>query len=493
MDDWQSKRSTIKECMSYWFNNSTLSDVTFVVHQKRLPGHKFVLASRSSVFFAMFYGPIAESNSEVKITDCEDPNHFLEFLKFLYTDDCNLTWSNLFIMMYLADKYFVTQLFTRCEDFLKSQLNKDTALLALQEAEKYNNAELTQRSLEVIRPNASEVLKQENFQLISLDALKIILKDDRLAVSEIDVFRAVEKWCRQEQKRKNLPDNPSSLREVIGNGVYLIRFPGMKAEDFARHCAHSGLLLPEESRDIYSNILLEGKVGIPKLSFPSQPRRFSPISPNYKTAVINQLPQNANAARPVIGGFSPYHTPAQTTIFMSSVTMTFQVEKNIQLCGMGFCVKQEEAEMLPAVGIQCLKMSGPTGAFAANADAAVVPFSIKKDPNPTVTQVALHPSYVPPHAQRYPDLFFSTRPRAQVSRPQAWAAQPSARFVKSQALFDHPITIEENTRYKVVVTAQWQMAVIPIRRNMPEDVTLDNGGKLIFTISNLFFLEFLYQ
>ena len=68
-ENWQTKLSTIVEKTAFIFNNELLSDVKFVISlpngggesKKAIPAHKFVLAINSPVFFAMFYGRMAET------------------------------------------------------------------------------------------------------------------------------------------------------------------------------------------------------------------------------------------------------------------------------------------------------------------------------------------------------------------------------------------------------------------------------------------------
>uniref|UniRef100_A0A7M4G1N4 BTB domain-containing protein n=1 Tax=Crocodylus porosus TaxID=8502 RepID=A0A7M4G1N4_CROPO len=66
------------------FNNELMADVHFVVGppgaSKKVPAHKYVLAVGSSVFYAMFYGDLAEVKSEIHIPDVE-PAAFLILLK----------------------------------------------------------------------------------------------------------------------------------------------------------------------------------------------------------------------------------------------------------------------------------------------------------------------------------------------------------------------------------------------------------------------------
>lgn len=47
---------------------------------QRIPAHRYVLATGSSVFYAMFFGGLAESNEQIQVPDVE-PSAFLALLK----------------------------------------------------------------------------------------------------------------------------------------------------------------------------------------------------------------------------------------------------------------------------------------------------------------------------------------------------------------------------------------------------------------------------
>lgn len=67
------------------FNNELMSDCHFMVGRppktERIPGHKYVLATGSSVFFAMFYGSLADENSKDVVIPEVEPAAFLNLLK----------------------------------------------------------------------------------------------------------------------------------------------------------------------------------------------------------------------------------------------------------------------------------------------------------------------------------------------------------------------------------------------------------------------------
>ena len=113
-EHWQTTRPTIKERSKFMFNNDRLSDVRFVVptadgeskSKKVIPAHKFVLSISSPVFEAMFYGELAETKDSIELPDCEYKS-LLELFRFMYSDEVNLSGSNVMGVLYLAKKYMV--------------------------------------------------------------------------------------------------------------------------------------------------------------------------------------------------------------------------------------------------------------------------------------------------------------------------------------------------------------------------------------------------
>ena len=82
--NWQATKPTVRERNAAMFNNDLMADVRFVVGSSGstqvIPAHKYVLATGSSVFYAMFYGGLAECKEEIEVPDVE-PSAFLTLLK----------------------------------------------------------------------------------------------------------------------------------------------------------------------------------------------------------------------------------------------------------------------------------------------------------------------------------------------------------------------------------------------------------------------------
>ena len=69
---WQAGKN-ILECNKYMLDNQVYCDVTFKVGKagKLIRAHKYVLASRSSVFAAMFCGSLQETSDVIVVSDIE--------------------------------------------------------------------------------------------------------------------------------------------------------------------------------------------------------------------------------------------------------------------------------------------------------------------------------------------------------------------------------------------------------------------------------------
>ena len=156
-DFWQSTaRSSISERCKSIFNQELLSDVKFVVRDsqggsesKKIPAHKFVLAISSPVFFAMFYGKLAEAKDSVEILDCEYES-LLEFFRFIYTDKANLKHDNVMQLMYLAKNYMLPSLADRCSAYLEKNLDASNVFHVLPDAQKYEEKDLLDHCWKVI-------------------------------------------------------------------------------------------------------------------------------------------------------------------------------------------------------------------------------------------------------------------------------------------------------------------------------------------------------
>lgn len=179
LHNWQASKTTVKERLSFLFNNEILCDVHFIVgrgaHQQIIPAHKIVLSVGSAVFDAMFNGVLATKSDEIELPDVE-PAAFLHLLKFLYSDEVRIGPESVMTTLYTAKKYAVAALEEHCVDFLKSNLGTDNAFLLLTQARLFDEPQLAALCLETIDKNTADALNAEGFTDIDQDTLNAVLE-----------------------------------------------------------------------------------------------------------------------------------------------------------------------------------------------------------------------------------------------------------------------------------------------------------------------------
>ena len=277
-EGWQTTRKTLTERVEFLLNNSLMSDVSFVVRnasgeEESLAAHKFVLAVSSPVFYAMFYGELAESKNKIVLPDC-DSESFLEFLRFLYSDKVELSGRCVMQVSYLAKKYIVPELETECTNFLKENLSPENVFDILPLAKQFDEEELVIRCWEVVDRSTQVALQSETFPSITKELLEEVVKRDDLMIHEIELFQAVDRWATAECERKDLEPVKDSKRIVIGEEILSnIRFSLMSEKQFAQKVPCSGLLSKDELVDLF---MCFNGVPVSGLKFIKRPRRLIP-------------------------------------------------------------------------------------------------------------------------------------------------------------------------------------------------------------------------
>ena len=246
-EDWQSTKKTVLERSCHMFNNPFMSDIELKCESsdKKFFAHKYVLATSSAVFYAMFYGKLADMNSTVHLSDTDD-EYLEEFLRFLYTDECNLTADNAMSVLYLAKKYIVPSLAEKCIEFLESIFTAENILTILHRTVQLDEKNLEKKCWDFVELHASEVVASVAFIDINQSTLTDVLKRESLNVKEYDLYNAVLKWSEEECSRKGMEANATNKRTAIANAIYQIRFASMTLQEFGQITSQSSMLTPEE-------------------------------------------------------------------------------------------------------------------------------------------------------------------------------------------------------------------------------------------------------
>ena len=281
-ENWQTKCSAVVQRTTFIFNTELLSDVKFVVpastgeseSKKMIPAHKFVLAISSPVFYAMFYGQMAETKDSIELPDCEYES-LLEMFRYLYSDKVNLSGSNVMQVLYLANKYMVPSLAEKCTDYLRRNLKASNVFCILPHAQKFEDKDLEDRCWEVIDKQTEEAVTSEEFVSVERSLVETVVKTEELNVKEVELFKAVDRWATEESRRQGITPDGESKRRILGEEIVKqIRFPLMSQQEFASVVIDSDILTLKEVGDLvkhYNGVLKSS------LPFVRAPRKDSSI------------------------------------------------------------------------------------------------------------------------------------------------------------------------------------------------------------------------
>ncbi|XP_048242571.1 BTB/POZ domain-containing protein 6-like [Haliotis rufescens] len=249
VDNWQAGK-TLAQCNLRMFDAEELCDVTFRVGSTGhvIKAHRYVLISRSCVFHAMFTGPLAET-SEVNVPEIE-PKDFRQFLLYLYTDNTTVDADNVTALLYASRKYAITALESQCLEILEKHLNVDNACVILDAAHRFDQSQLFQKALTLIKDTGERSLQSSGFLTLSQVLLQKIVESDDLLAEEHVIFSAVNRWAEAECRRQGREVTPETKRTVLGETFFKVRFPLLKQMFIVKEVKASGLLTEPERLSI---------------------------------------------------------------------------------------------------------------------------------------------------------------------------------------------------------------------------------------------------
>ena len=193
----------------------------------------------------MFFGSLPETKSEICISDTDDAA-FREFLRFIYTDSCQLTLESAVKVMYLGKKYMDPSLTEKCVKKLKKGIKAENVATVLEQTLCFDEVKLTEQCWEVIELETESVVTSEGFNEIGQNTLTSLLKRESLKISEVKLFQAVIQWCDNQCLKNGLETTGENRRSVLGDALYQISFLSMTHQEFAQHVATSRVLTDAE-------------------------------------------------------------------------------------------------------------------------------------------------------------------------------------------------------------------------------------------------------
>ena len=126
----------------------------------KIPAHKFILSMRSPVFRTMFASGMAEATSNEVLIQDFDAAVLTEFVRFLYTDQCELEQLAEQLLA-AAFKYEVPGLHVLCEDYLGATVRVGNVVNILYLSDLYTLEHLQLCALRCIAEHPKEVVQTD--------------------------------------------------------------------------------------------------------------------------------------------------------------------------------------------------------------------------------------------------------------------------------------------------------------------------------------------
>jgi len=310
------------------------TDITFLIGNEpfteRIEARSDILSQRSPVFRAMLEGPLAENrNATINVKDV-DPRAFEILISFMKGGTVKFkSVLTALAVIYAAQKYMVKKIDNIALKFINKNLTRDNVLMVLQhlyvlldkdnpqnspeevlpsappleefldsnldsfESNSYGSYSVNslnlvseacyekpcelvmKRCFNIIDKNAKLVLESDDFEDVSLELLKHIIKRDSLEIdSELLVLEAVNRWSHRQCRRCHLTINPDNKRHVLQGAQYFIRYLTLTSEQLKMGQIETNILTKEEELHILFSILHLGA---------SMPEHLQPFKQNMKT------------------------------------------------------------------------------------------------------------------------------------------------------------------------------------------------------------------
>ncbi|XP_053392569.1 BTB/POZ domain-containing protein 3-like [Mercenaria mercenaria] len=241
-------------CMTELYDKKLWTDVKFRCKDhdddERIHAHKTILAARSPVFQAMFFGAFAECREEVSIKDAKK-EIFELLLRYMYSDTVALKKDTASELLQMAHLYQVPSLVEVCANFIATNIRPENACEILTLALSYDITILKEACCTVIDKNARLILKSNGFMDLKEEILLYILKGDTFYADEEEIFYKVEEWSTRKLTQLGLEHVGDNIRKILGDLFYQLRLPAMSCKALVKCTRKKAYLTAEE----YINIV----------------------------------------------------------------------------------------------------------------------------------------------------------------------------------------------------------------------------------------------
>ena len=111
----------------------------------------------------------------------------------------------------------------------------------------------------MIKNQTEEAVTSDEFMSVERSVVESVVKREVLNVTEVELFKAVDRWTTKECERQGITSDGRTKRQILGGDIVNgIQFPLMEEKDFVSVVLDSHLLNIEELCNmikLYNNVL----------------------------------------------------------------------------------------------------------------------------------------------------------------------------------------------------------------------------------------------
>ena len=156
--------------------------------------------------------------------------------------------------MYGSEKYMLHNIKDKCSHYLQSCVDEEGVCVVLQTAHDFHLDDLRTNALKFILSIGEPCLQSTSFLSLSPECLRLVIESDDLKCKEEIIYEKILEWSTTRCQHHNLPVNDENISQVLGDLLYLVRFPIMERTYFTENVSKKSLLSHEEIINVYQSL-----------------------------------------------------------------------------------------------------------------------------------------------------------------------------------------------------------------------------------------------
>ena len=195
---------------------------------------------------------------------------------YIYSDVVSVDVDTAPSLVYAARKYMLPALVRKCGDCLSEGLTVKNVIRVLETSFIIEDTDLESDCLHLIVEEPRAVLNGTEILAASPQTMEMIIQMDDLSLREIVIYETCIAWAKHQfQCNNSTDDQPTDqqIREILGDLLYLIRFPLMEGTEFLEISEGKNILIQKEKTSIL-HFLAAKKKGS-QFKFSIEPRSAS--------------------------------------------------------------------------------------------------------------------------------------------------------------------------------------------------------------------------